>query len=369
MKVLQLSSTHTWRGGEQQLAYLAETLHQQGISAPIVCPEKSALAAYAQKRKLDVLCYRKPFGKWSAIAQLASICRKARPDLIHLHDSHAHTIAWLAHVVRLINTPLIVSRRVDFPVGNHLLSRKKYNHPAIRKIICVSHAIRKIISPAIREKEKLCVIHDGLDFSRFENSKKTGKFKKELGLPDEAFLIGNVAALAPHKDYPTFVRTAILLLKKGYPFHFAIVGADGGCQTQVEQLIKNSGFSQRFHLTGFRQDIPEILPDLDLFLFTSKTEGLGSSLLDALYCKVPVVATAAGGIPEIIRHEKNGLLCPVGDVKSIAAAVERLFSEPSLRNRLIFEGKKQVQAFSVEAMAAQTAEAYTTALKNSQKIA
>ncbi len=308
-----------------------------------------------------------PFGKWGSLPALKRFCQIEKPDLLHAHDSHSHSMAWLAHLSGRVKTPFVISRRVDFPIGGNFFSKKKYNHPALKKIICVSRAIREIIAPAIKDQQKICVVHDGMDPARFaerqpyplsEKQKKNGRLRSSLNIPKEDLLIGNVAALAPHKDYPTFVQTAQLLIQRGLRAHFLLIGADDGCQEKIEQLIAQTQAPGRFHLLGFRKDIPYILPELDALLFTSKTEGLGSSLLDALYCGVPVVSTAAGGIPEIIQHEKNGLLAPVGDAPALARLLERLFNEPALQTQLVKKGRERALAFTKSKMAEATKREY-----------
>jgi len=365
MKILQLSSAESWRGGEQQLSYLQEELMDSGISSMVFCKKNSALHTYCKTNQIPHETFSG--GKFAAVVQLAGVCRKAKPQLLHAHDSHSHTIAWLAQQLKLIDTPLVVSRRVDFPIGKNALSLKKYNHPSVKKIICVSKAIQKIVEPKIEKKEKLCVIHDGIDFQRFaerqpyplsEAEKKEGLLRKELHIDKSSFLLGKVAALAPHKDYPTFIKTAELLLQKGIPAHFLLFGHDGGCKREIEQLIAGSPYRKRFHLMGFRQDIHLLLPELDIFLFTSKTEGLGSSLLDAMYCGIPIVSTSAGGIPEIVQHEKNGLLATVGNTTELALQVERLIQDKELTKKLIKNGKQRVLHFTKTAMAQKTTRIY-----------
>ncbi len=365
MKVLQLSSAQSWRGGEQQLIYLQEELPKLGINSSIFCKKNSDLHAYCQNKNLPHTTFSGE--KFTAIFQLANTCRKAKPQLLHAHDSHSHTTAWLALSLKLIDIPLVVSRRVDFPIGTNILSQKKYNHSAVKKIICVSKAIQKIIEPQIKEKTKLTVVHDGIDPQRFakrqpyplsEKEKKQGTIRKELNISEEQILIGNVAALAPHKDYPTFIKTAHLLLDRGIPAHFLLFGEDGGCQKEIEQRIARSPYRKRFHLMGFRKDISLLLPELDLFLFTSKTEGLGSTLLDAMYCGVPIASTSAGGIPEIVQHEKNGLLAPPRNARKLALQAERILLDKKLSKRLVEQGKQQVSLFSKTAMSQKTAEIY-----------
>ncbi len=257
--------------------------------------------------------------------------------------------------------PIFVHRRVDFPVGKNRLSSWKYNHPAIHRIICVSDFIKQVISPEIRRPEKLAVVHSGIDLGRFYNSGnllKTNRLRSEFKFPKNHYLIANVAALAPHKDYITFLETAEKLVKLGFPAVFLAIGGDGGEEEKLRYLIQKKALQNRVLLTGFRNDINEILPELDLLLFTSKTEGLGTTLLDAFACKVPVVASKAGGIPELVENGRTGLLCKAGDADGFAAAVRNLLSDHGLKSKTIENAYQKAQHFTKEKMAAAILEIY-----------
>jgi len=357
MKILHFSSAKTWRGGEQQIAYLIEELEQLGVQQWVFCRKNSALADYCLLNNIAHLTYRRGFSVNPAIAiQFKKNCSQLKIDVAHLHDAHSHTFAYMS---ALLGNPTsyILSRRVDFPVRNSVLSLKKYNHFSIKKILSVSQKVQDILRPAIRDTSKLQVVHSGIDLTRFSVA-DTGILRKEFQLPKSTLLIANVAAIAPHKDYFTFVDTAVILLQKRSNLKFLIIGADGGEAEKIKEYIQQKQLVQHFIFTGFRKDIPAILPEIAVFLFTSKEEGLGTSLLDALACGVPVVATSAGGIPEIIQHQKNGLLAPVGDAPQLAKHVHTLLTQPTLVANFIKKGKEIVQQFSKKQTAQKTLVVY-----------
>ena len=255
--------------------------------------------------------------------------------------------------------PLILSRKVDFPIGQQgFLSAYKYNHPAVKKIICVSKAIEQIVHQGIRDHSKTSVIYDGIDFERFNCGSDTVSIYETFHLPQNLILIGNVAALAPHKDYYTFVNTARELINKKENLFFLIFG-EGKERTNIENYIKSKRMEKHIHLAGFRKDLPGLLPQLDLFLMTSETEGLGSSILDAFYCKVPVVATRAGGIPEIVINEQTGLTAPVKNESALAEQVLRLLTNKELKEILVNNANQFVRNFSMENMAGETYKIYS----------
>ena len=361
MRVLHFSSAQTWRGGEQQIAYLFEELEKLGVQQWIFCRKGSALAEHCLFQNWPHFTYWKGFSINPFIGfQLKKLCTQLNVDLVHLHDSHSHTFAYMSALVGN-QTPYILSRRVDFPVKNSILSRKKYNHSSIKKIISVSHKVQAILAPAIKDATKLNVVHSGIDLSKFKYE-STGILRKEFGIPDTTSIIANVAAIAPHKDYFTFVDTAAILLEKQTNLHFFIIGGDGGEATAIQTYIEKKGLQSFITSIGFRKDIPKILPEVDVFLFTSKEEGLGTSVLDALACKVPIVATNAGGIPEMITPQKNGLLAPIGDSLQLAKHVTTILSKKEIANNFIENGAVVVQSFDKAKTAKKTYDIYRNCL-------
>jgi len=333
MKILHFSSAKTWRGGEQQIAYLYEALQKKQIQQWIFCAKGSVLAKYCQQQGIPHFTYQKRFSTNPLVAyQFKKLSKKLKIDLAHLHDSHSHTFGYISAILGN-PTPFVLSRRVDFPAKNNWLSYQKYNHPSIKKILSVSNFVQQVLAPSIQDKSKLEVVHSGIDTTRFKYTKQN-ILRKTYEIPENTQIIANVAAIAPHKDYFTFVDTATILLKNAKkPLKFLIIGADGGEEMLIKQYIQAKNLSDHFIFTGFRQDIPQILSEVDVFLFTSKEEGLGTSVIDALACGIPVVATKAGGIPEIIQAGKNGFLAPIKNAPLLAEKVTYLYTK-KLSNQL-----------------------------------
>lgn len=362
MKVLHFSSAKTWRGGEQQIAYLLQELRKLAIEQEVLCVADSPLAAFCSREQFPFTTYKKRTAISPGPARLLRrVVRQKNISLVHIHDAHAHTFAYIALTIFRLSIPLVLSRRVDFAIKQGFLSQWKYNHPAIKTILCVSGFIKKVIEKDIQVAEKIKVVHSGIDLSRF-HFQKNNLLKTEFQIPDSSPLIANVAALAPHKDLFTFVDTAALILKQQPAARFLIIGGDGGMEQAIRDYIRQQSLEAYIQLSGFRKDIPEILPGVDVFLFTSEEEGLGTSLLDALACKVPVVATRAGGVPEIIEHLRTGLLAEVKDANTLANHVIRLLDNPSLSHSLIENGLEKLQSFSTAQTASKTLAVYQSIL-------
>jgi glycosyltransferase involved in cell wall biosynthesis len=361
MNVLHLSSEKTWRGGEQQIAYLIEESLKSGVNCFVACRKNTPFEDYCKRQNLPYISlpFANEFDFYTA-AQIKKYCRQHHIDLIHAHSAHSHAISVCADLMG--NKPkIILSRRVDFPVKNNALSRFKYNYQGIRRIICVSEKIREVMMPSLKRPEICITVHSGIDLQRFANSKNTGKLHKEYNLPSELPIIGNVSAIAEQKDYFTFVNTAELLLKQGLQAKFFIIG-DGPMRTEIENFVKQKQLANDIIFTGFRKDIPEILPELNVFLITSQTEGLGTTILDAFACRVPVVATKGGGIPELVKESETGLLAEIYDTEQLAHKVTRLLTDLELGNLLTQNAYQFLQNFRKEKTAQRTIEIYRKVL-------
>lgn len=356
-KVLHISTARSWRGGEQQIAYLVNELRRLELEQHIVCIKDAPLHRWAQKEKLPVLALAKASSIDLRFAFKISKYQKRHDfNIWHAHDAHAHGFAVYAQHFFKSRARLIVSRRVDFPVAKSRLSAFKYNHPAVYRYLCVSEAIAEILRSSLRVPEKVFTVHSANDPSRFSKP-KTGQLRAEF--PDKAqkYWIGNVAALTGHKDLFTFLDTTRTLLDTDKDLQFFIAGR-GELEAELKNYAAQLELGDACIFLGFRKDVPEILADLDCFLFSSEMEGLGTSVLDAFASKTPVVATNAGGIPEMVKHEESGLLAKVKDPKGLAEAVLRLKSDQALAQKLVAGGVAVLKDFSPQKMAQSTIDHY-----------
>ncbi|MBP7239625.1 MAG: glycosyltransferase family 4 protein [Saprospiraceae bacterium] len=358
MTILHVSTPTSWRGGEQQAAYLAIALKASGIDQIVLCPDRSVLATRMQEAGIPVETFASRGLLNLNLAQhIAKLCRKKNIDIIHCHDSHAHSAAVISASVFNNPTPIVVSRRVDFPVSGNFMSRWKYNHPSVRRILCVSEMIRTITAPAIKDASKLTVVYSGIDLSRYDLPSVERKLIGELNLSPSVRLVGNISALADHKDYPTFLQTAAAICKEHDNIHFIIAGK-GPEEEKIKSIIRDQNLGDKVHLLGFRDDVVQVMQSLDVFLMTSITEGLGTIVLDAFAAGVPVVATCAGGIPEMVVDGVTGLLADPRDVVALKDATLRILNDPALTKQLTDNANERVKDFSFQATAEKTLKIY-----------
>lgn len=361
LKVLHLSSEKAWRGGEQQIAYLIDELSAAGVDSYVAVRKASAFEEYVQRKNLPhiSLPFKNSFDLTTAWS-VRQFCRQHGIDIVHLHSAKSHTIGVLSSLFGNSST-LILSRRVDFPPKQNVLTRWKYNHPSIKRIVCVSDKIKETMKAYVKHPERCITIHSGVDLTKFTDISPSPLLHREFNINANTLLIGNTSALDEHKDYFTFIDTIHILLKKKLPVQGLIIGT-GPLEETLKTYVLSLGLSKEIVFTGFRNDIKKILPSLSVFLMTTRIEGLGTSILDAFLAGVPVVSTKAGGIPEMVMHEQTGMLAPIGDAQTLAAHVERILNDTRFKNSLTEGAKQKVKEFSKERTAEKTLMLYQEVL-------
>ena len=353
MRILHLSSERTWRGGEQQIAYLMGVLKDNGVENFLAARAGSEMA----KR---YPCVAMPFrGEWDLFTawKIKKLVQEKKIDLIHAHSGHGHTLAVLAGA----GVPVIVSKRTDYPVKDNAFSRWKFNHPSIARFLCVSDKIREILSRDLKNPAIAHTVYSGIDMERFPARAKFD-IRTLADLPADVQVVVSTAAISPQKDYGTFVKVALATRHHHPNLHYVICG-EGPSEVEIRALVKEHQLESTVHFVGFRKDLPDFLGSADAFLITSKEEGLGTSILDAFAVGLPVVATAAGGIPEIVRHAETGLLAQVGDHAMLAIHIENLvYVKGQLREDLIQRARSLAQEFSYRRTGEKTIEIYRSIL-------
>lgn len=361
-KVLHLSSERSWRGGEQQIAYLIEASVKLGVETAVLARKGSDFESWCRERKIELYTagFKNGFD-FSTVHELRKAVRRAGADIVHVHSGKSHSLAWLASLTGL-DVPVVVHRRVDFKVSSSRLKAAKYNHSSVRRIICVSDAIADMVRAAVSRPERVVTVYSGIDFERFDGRPPKLSLRSEFSISADKLLVGNVSALAPHKDYETWLATAAKVLENRDDVHFFAVGS-GSLDAKMKTLAKKLKIADRVTFTGFRKDVPDILNGLDVFLITSRTEGLGTGIIDAMYCGLPVTATRAGGIPELVVDGETGFLCNPGDVDLLASRLNVLLDDPELRKSFGDAGRARSLNFSKDQMALAVAGHYAEVLK------
>lgn len=366
MTILHVSTARSWRGGEQQLAYLIKATRAE-CNCVVLCAQGSPMHQFCIENQIESYTINAAsWLLWASARILSKACARIQPDLIHCHDSHAHSLAiWAARLYRN-NQAVVVHRRAGFSMHRGFFSVYKYNHPVVAAYIVVSNRVKEILYNGLKTEKRIETIYSGIDLERFNRPEKSrGILKALLGLPTETVLVGNTAALTAEKDYHTFIEVAKYLHQRHPSWKFAIIG-DGKLREELQQKIQHSALENVVFMTGFRKDITTLLPDLDVLLMPSRTEGLGTSILDAFASGVAVVATRTGGIPELVTEGITGLLADPGDAEKLARHTEILLTNHDLRRLIVAKAQEKVRQFDYHKMAAKTIKFYSKVLKDNK---
>lgn len=334
MKVLNVTSITELRGGDAQMYTVYNLLKEKkDIKQYILCPEDSILAGICKEDKANFFTYKKNKLKLiNLVIAIIKICRKESITIIHIHDSSALNAGLVA--IKYVNnsTSLILSRKRNNRIKDKIANRYKYSHPSIKKIICVSKAVEAIFENIITDKERLLTIYDAIDVKKFASNTTKNLLQKEFNLSPETKIIGNIAGLTKQKDLFTFIDTAKKIKEKNdnkIPLKFFIIG-DGPLKLSLIDHIKANDLEDDVYLTGFRNNVTELLPEFTIFLNTSITEGLPLTIYEAFACKIPVVATMAGGIPEVVINGKTGFLANLEDSDALSDSIITILNNPEL---------------------------------------
>ena len=357
---LHIDTARTWRGGQNQVLLTVNGLREIGQRAALVAHPDGELRKRAAEGLELIPLAPKSEMDLTAAWRLNRVIKKLQPDIIHAHDAHGVAMASLAlslgaAAAKYVEPPLVVSRRVDFHLRHNSFSRWK--HRQVDCFIAASEAIRQMLIGDGVPAERTVTVHEGIDVEHVLAAPLVD-VHQAFFLPHGAPVVGNIAALVPHKGQRHLIEAAHIVVQKLPDVRFVILG-EGELREALERLVKEYHLEKHVLLPGFRTDVFGCLKSFDLFVMSSVTEGLGTSLLDAMACSRPIVATSTGGIPEVVDDGVTGLLVPPRDHAALATAIATLVSDKQRRRAMGDAGFARVTSkFTVERMIAGTAAVY-----------
>lgn len=358
MKIAHLDSHLPWRGGQQQVLYLTQFLRTQGHDSVVVCPSggvlyRRACEAGVSVRTLDMRHELDLVAAW----RLGSWLRRQRIDILHMHDPHAHSIGLIACLMAP-NVSKVVSRRVVFRPVRNLLSRYKYTVPVVR-YVAVSEAVRNVMLDSGIDAAAVWTVHDGIDLDRIDAARETASV-----FPAGARVIGTVGHLDGHKGH-RYLLQAMYHVRQAEPRARLVIVGEGRLRADLEAETAVLGLRDAVCFTGFRTDVLALIRGFEIFVFPSTLEALGTSVLDAMALRKPVVATRTGGIPESVQDGVTGLLVPPCDARTLADALCTILREPERGQAFGEAGRRRVeQFFTTERMGAAILKVYHDVLNN-----
>ena len=367
MKVLHTNFLRGWGGQSNRILTECIGLKDCGWDVLISAPpqsqllKRSAAAGLAVDGSINYVGGMRP-GVINDVRAMRRLLRDWQPDIVHLHGGRDSWVFAKAMALpgRAEKRPVVIRTKHNvFPVADHLLNQWQYGR-LFDSIVCISSAITRQMQekPYIRN-EGLVTIPSAIDAGRFLlESAVREQARAELGYGPDDLVIGITGRLRREKAHDVLFRAVPLVVEQCPQARFVCFGS-GSLGGEFAELLAGAGMTDYVQMAGFRTDVPVCLSALDIYTQPSRSEGLGTSVLEAGAAGLPIVATDCGGIPDIVVHEKTGLLVPMEDPASLAAALLRLTKDGALREQLGTAAREHVKRdFSVEHLVSKTDEHY-----------
>jgi len=350
MRIVHIETGRNWLGGPAQVLYLMKGLRDRGHASCLICPPDSALGKRAADAGLDVR-----FTPFSGdvdprlFGGAVRAIRSMEAEIVHLHSRRgADTQGALA--ARYCGVPVLLSRRVDYPLRGNPMVRWRYAR-LYDHIVAISEGIRQVVIAGGVAPERVSTVHSAVDTDQFrpDPRRRTGA-RAGLGIPEGTPFFAIVAHMIPRKGHATLLRAVARVAPERRPFLVAAFGK-GAEEPRLREMARGLSIEDRVLWPGFRDNLHELLPGIDCLVHPARMEGLGVAILQALACAKPVIACPVGGIPEAVRPPEDGWLVPVDDDEALADAMREVLDDPDGAAAKGCAGRALMEReFSVDAM-------------------
>jgi glycosyltransferase involved in cell wall biosynthesis len=372
IRVVELLATGTSGGAQEHVYNLVTRIDRERYEVSVLALSGGAGVRRLEKTGVSV-CVLDEMSDDEAIEAVASHLHAVKADVVHNHMYRAEVIgtraAWLLAAAGLPR-PFVVgtvhSSRVRSPEDRDLVRQLT---PRMDHVIAVSRAIVRKIEDEGRVGAPISLIYNGVDLARYSEQEVCCTLHREYSIPAGSPIVGVVARLEPEKGHPTLLDAWPAVREAVPNAHLLIVG-EGTERTALELHALGVGISRSVTFTGRRDDVPAVTAALDVAVLPSYREAQGLSILEAMALSRPVVASAVGGIPEMIEHGRTGLLVPPRDADALAASIVRLLTDHPYADTLARAGHDLVyERFCVEQMVRAVETIYDEAVADERRLA
>lgn len=364
-RVLHVDDQHGWRGGERQMMMLACGLQRRGIPCAAVVQRGGLAARRLRKADLDVRNLRmRGEVDLPAARQIARMARAGGFNILHSHTAHAHTLVLLASHLCMARCKVVAHRRIEFAVGKRLLGLGKLKYLAGTDAhIAISNRVKDTLVEAGLPEWRVFPVHSAAELKRFADVPVVAGLRASLGIPDDAFVVGNIGALVGHKDHRNLLE-ACAVVRSEIPDLWVVIVGSGPLRQRTLADAEALDMADRLVMTGFRWDVPELIRMFDLFALSSSEEGMCSTLTQVATSGCPIVATDAGGVREVIVPEQTGVVVPISDARALAEGILRLAGNPQHAREMVRRGQERIRRyFNADVLTERTLEVYERVLR------
>jgi glycosyltransferase involved in cell wall biosynthesis len=340
-----ITESQPFGGAQRNTLLTLKGLVRDGYAAELICGPGGPLISHTQALNIPVHVIPElirevdPRKDCRALFRLYQLFRSRAYHIVHTHSTKAGLLGRLA--ARWAGVPGIVHtfHGVPFEMNGDFRSKlyialERYVASFTHDFACVGESLKQeILSWQIAPDEKFVTIYSGIDFSSYIPKRTVQEIKRHIGIEEAWPIIGCVGRLSEQKAQHYLVE-ASAILQKQYPHLQLLLVGEGELRPLLQKRIEELALSSHVSLLGERDDIADLLNIFDIYAMSSLWEGVGRALTEAMYWKLPIVATPVNGVKELIVHEETGLLVPPRNPTALAAAIDRLASDYDLRKRL-----------------------------------
>ncbi len=348
MKILHVETGRYLYGGARQVAYIVSGLQARGIDNILAAPADSAILDALRDECSATVPLRTTRGSgYKLYRELLDAIEQHRPDIVHIHSRRLAVDFWGGLAARRHNIPAVLSRRVDNPERPSVV-RLKYR--LFDHIIAISDGIRDVLLDEGVPAEKVTTVRSAIDIDEFTTDCQRKAFEQEFDIPAGSLVLAVIAQLIPRKGHRHLLDILPGLIARHPDIRVLLFGR-GPEEAALKTIVEERGLKNHINFTGFRDDLPKWLPCIDIIVHPAEMEGLGISLIQAAASGVPIIASRAGGMPEIVHDGINGLLTEPGNRTELQRALEQLIPDPALRKKMGENGRQLVEKnFSIDKM-------------------
>jgi glycosyltransferase involved in cell wall biosynthesis len=328
-------------GQEHRILLECREMARRGHRVHIACRPEAALFGKAKEAGIPVTPV--PIRSSADLSGIAAMIRLFRRQKVHVVNTHSGRDSWVGSMAaKIAGVPLLIrTRHISVPIRRHAFNLV-YRWPD--GYITTGEMIREHFLAEGIPADRVVSIPTGVDPERFSPTVDGSRVRKEFGITQDTFLVSMVGVLRSWKRHDLFLEAVRHLKERGLPVR-ALVAGEGPQRENISEAIRERGLSDTVTMTGYREDVPEILAASNVLVLPSdRFEGVPQVILQALAMGRPVVASPVGGIPEVVHPEETGLLCPTGDAAACAEALARVAGDPALGVRLGKAGRDLVLA-------------------------
>ena len=327
MKILHVETGRHLYGGPQQVLYLCEGLANRGVDNLLVCPPGSGVDEAARALAIPVINLTCAGDLDMRFAwKLRQLLTEQKPDIVHCHSRRGGDFLG-GQAAAMAGIPAVLSRRVDNTEAGFMSSLR---YRPFRRVVAISEAIAEVLGNAGLGRDRMVVIRSAVDVDRFAAKPNDEAFRRLFQVGPDNFVIASAAQFIARKGQRYLLR-AIAELRLRYPQLKLVLFGKGPLENELRALSAELGLANVVQFAGFRHDLDDYLGCFDVLAHPALREGLGVIALKAAAAAVPVVGFRAGGLSEVVIHQKTGLLVPAGDVQQLADAIGSLIDDSDLR--------------------------------------